>query len=302
MHGGIQEELFNPCPQLLETMGVLEEYFLNPILQNGFFNPVNTIVYALILVVAVFIVFRMLFRLGIAIDRKFFYAIFPFIFWGSSTRVLHDAAFAGVLSPELNAFYGSAIFPTPGSYLITFTLALVVLLGSLGVWRVTKIPYWKTMVVVGTILSLINIALLPWVEFLSLYLILGFTVFWGGIIFALSLLFKSNFFRKRHIHLERIFSIPNQVILAAHLLDASATFVALTLYGYFEQHVLPRFLFPFFGPISMFMLKIVVVLPVLWIIDSYSEDKNFKNFLKIVVFILGFAPGLRDLLRLMVGV
>ena len=48
----------------------------------------------------------------------------------------------------------------------------------------------------------------------------------------------------------------------------------------------------------MFLLKIVVVLPALWAIDHYAEDRQFRKFLKIVVMILGLAPGLRDLVRL----
>jgi uncharacterized membrane protein len=283
-------------------MGFFEDYFLNPILQNGWFNPVNTIVYSIILITAVYFVFRLLFRMGIRIDRHFFYAVLPFIFWGSSTRVLHDAAFAGALSPALNEFYSSPLFPTPGSYLITFTLALAALLVSLGIQKKSGISYWKPMLLIGTGLSLANIWLIPWVSVNPLILIAGLTALWSGLFYGLSILFKADFFRKHHPTLRSLFSIPNQVVLGSHFLDASATFTALRFYGYLEQHVVPRLVFPFLGPISMFLLKIVVVVPVLWVIDSYAEDRNFRNFLKIVVLILGLAPGLRDLIRLMAGV
>ena len=285
-------------------MGFFEEYFLQPILQNGWFNPVNTITYALVLVVAVFLVFKLLSRMGIQINKNFFYAVLPFIFWGSSTRVLHDAALVGALSPGLNAFYSSSIFPTPGSYFITFTLAILVLLISLGIHRLAKVPYWKPMIVIGTALTLLNLSFYPWstAAVLPFLLVVGLVLLWMGLVFGLSRLFRLRFFQKRHIHLDRGFSRNNQVILGAHFLDASATFVSLSLFSYLEQHVLPRFLFELFGPISMFALKLVVVLLVLWIIDTYSDDRKFNNFLKIVVFILGAAPGIRDLLRLMLGV
>lgn len=283
-------------------MGVFEDYFLNPILANGWFNPVNTITYAVILIVAVLLVFKLLFRMGIKIDKYFMYAILPFIFWGSSTRVLHDAAVARVLSPELTAIFGSNIFPTPGSYFITFTFAIVVMLASLAVMRTTRIPYWKPMMVVGIIASLVNIWLLPWVSFIPFLLVVGILALWMGLFYVLSVAFKHPFFSRRHLHLNRLFSKTNQAILGAHLLDAAATFISLSLYGYREQHVLPRFVFQFADPVSFFLLKIAVVLPVLWVLDTYSDDKNFRNFLKIVVFILGAAPGLRDLIRLMVGV
>ena len=102
--------------------------------------------------------------------------------------------------------------------------------------------------------------------------------------------------------IKAILTPVNQLILGAHFLDASATFISLSLFGYFEQHVVPRFFIGFFGPVSMFFLKIIVVIPVLYIIDRHTEDRNFRNFLKIVVLILGLAPGLRDTIRLLVGV
>ena len=46
----------------------------------------------------------------------------------------------------------------------------------------------------------------------------------------------------------------------------------------------------------MFALKIAVILPVLMIIDRYSDDRFFTNFLKIIILILGLALGIRDIL------
>jgi len=275
-------------------MSFLEEYFLNPILSNGWFNPVNTAVYSVILIVAVYLVYRMLGRMRIHIDRRFFYAVLPFIFWGSSTRVLHDAAYAGVLSPELNSFYSSPLFPTPGSYIITFSLALFTLLVSLLLQKYMKVAYWKPMVIVGTVLCLINLALMPVDSLVPLYLIVPVTLLTTGLL-ALPRLF--NLKKAKHM-----LSNHNIVIMGGHLLDASATTFALLVFGYVEQHVLPRTLFPILGFGTMFLLKISIVLPVLWLIDRYTEDRDFRNFLMIVVFILGFAPGLRDLLRLIAGV
>jgi uncharacterized membrane protein len=117
-------------------MDFIYEYFLKPILSNGWFNPVNSITYGIILVAGVYLVFRLLKKMDIHIDRYFLYAILPFILWGSSTRVLHDAAYYGVLTGELGEFYSLPIFPTPGSYMITFLLALIVLLISLTIQKV----------------------------------------------------------------------------------------------------------------------------------------------------------------------
>ena len=272
------------------------EHFITPIINNGWYTPINTIVYGILLIIGVYVVFRLLKRLNVNIDRKFLYAILPFIFWGSSTRVLHDAAFSGALAtPALNEFYSSALFPTPGSYLITFALALGVILCSLLVQKFSKIPYWKPMAITGVILCAINVFLIPFKELTPFVMIVGFWII-ASAIFIIPTRIKT--LTKKVKSLRIVLSDINLVILSAHLLDASATFVSLQYFGYWEQHVVPNIFIPMFGPVVMFFLKAIVVIPVLWLIDRYGEKGNFNNFLKIVILILGLAPGLRDLLRL----
>ena len=279
-------------------MDFLYEYFLKPILSNGWFNPVNSITYGIILVVAVYLVFKLLKKMNIHIDRYFLYAIIPFILWGSSTRVLHDAAYYGVLTGKLGEFYALPIFPTPGSYMITFLLALLVLLISLTIQKYAKFPYWKVMLTIGIILDIVNFALLPRIDPAPVLMVLGITGLWTALFFLLYKFSHTSKFKT----LKEIFTFENSGLLSAHMLDASATYVAMTFFGYLEQHPLPRFLIELTNPAAMFFLKLVVLIPVLYIIDRYSEPGDFKNFLKIVILILGLAPGLRDMIRLMVGV
>lgn len=279
-------------------MDFLYEYFLKPILSNGWFNPVNSITYGIILVVGVYLVFKLLKRMNIHVDLRFLYAILPFILWGASTRVLHDAAYYGALTGKLGEFYSLPIFPTPGSYLITFLLALIVLLISLTVQRYARFPYWKTMLAVGIILNIINFALFPRIDPIPMLMVLGITGLWSLLFLLLYKFSQTSKFQT----LKQIFTLENSGLLSGHMLDASATYVAMTFFGYLEQHPLPRFLIGMTNPAAMFLLKLVVLIPVLYIIDKYSEPGDFKNFLKIVVLILGLAPGLRDMIRLMVGV
>ena len=279
-------------------MDFIYDYFLNPILSNGWFNPINSITYGIILVIAVYLVFRLLKRMNIHVDRYFLYAILPFVIWGASTRVLHDAAYYGALTGELGEFYSLPIFPTPGSYMITFLLALIVLLLSLVVQRYSKFPYWKTMLAIGTILVIINFALYPRFYPIPVLMILGITGLWSLLFFLIHKFSQTSKFRM----IKELFTLENTGLLSAHMLDASATYAAMTFFGYMEQHPLPRLLIEMTNPAAMFFLKLVVLIPVLYLIDKYSEPGDFKNFLKIVVLILGLAPGLRDMIRLMVGV
>ncbi|MEE9323102.1 MAG: DUF63 family protein [Candidatus Aenigmarchaeota archaeon] len=279
-------------------MDFLYEYFLKPILSNGWFNPVNSIAYGIILVAGVYLVFRLLKKMNIHIDRYFLYAILPFILWGASTRVLHDAAYYGALTGPLGELYSLPIFPTPGSYMITFLLALIALLISLTIQKYARFPYWKIMFAIGIILDTINFALFPRINPLPMFMILGITGLWTILFLLLYQFSKTSKFKT----LKQIFTFENSGLLSVHMLDASATYVAMTFFGYLEQHPLPRFLIDLTNPAAMFFLKIVVLIPVLYVIDRYSEPGYFKNFLKIVVLILGLAPGLRDMIRLMVGV
>jgi uncharacterized membrane protein len=79
--------------------------------------------------------------------------------------------------------------------------------------------------------------------------------------------------------------------------------VAVDYYGYWEQHVLPSALTNLWGTaFVMFPLKIVVILSALYVIDTNIEDKTIKNTLKLSIFILGLAPGLRNFLSLIMCV
>lgn len=283
-------------------MSFFEEYFLNPILSNGWFNPVNTSVYAIGLIVGVWLVFRLLKRLAVPIDRKFAYALFPFIVWGSSTRVLHDAAVARALPAGLQEFYSLPFFPTPGSYFITFGVALAALVASLLVQRYAKLPYWKTMVGVGGVLALANLAMTPWRFAEPVLLIGGLWAAWMALFWGVARLLKAQRVAARVPALRGLLGSVNLAILGGHLLDAAGTYIALARYGYLEQHVVPRLLFEAMGPASFFALKIAVVVPVLFLVDRYGEKGAFQSLLKIVIFILGFAPGLRTVLRLAAGV
>lgn len=88
----------------------------------------------------------------------------------------------------------------------------------------------------------------------------------------------------------------------AHIFDASSTFVAVDFYGYGEQHVVPSALTKLTGTaFVMYPLKIIVILSALYVIDLYVEDRTVKNMLKLAIFILGLAPGLRNFLSLSMG-
>jgi uncharacterized membrane protein len=224
--------------------------------------------------------------------------------------------------PQLACLFSWIItfFPTPGSYVLTFLFALGVLLLSLGIqklstsvrrWprRLQSIEYWKPMLVIGIIACGLNVIMLPFTNPWGAGAILGITAAFAGAFFGLTYLKERKVVQEYSLHTKgkrfnplALFSKVNSSLLSAHMLDSSATFVSVMFFGYYEQHPVPRLFIEAIGPWTFFILKLAVLLPSLYIIDRYAEDGEFKNFLKIVILILGLAPGLRDMIRLAAGV
>ena len=182
---------------------------------------------------------------------------------------------------------------TPGSYLITAALAVIALLVSYGIQKKTQIIYWKPMLLIGLVILLGSIISLPVKTLYPLALIIPTAVGLTAVFYAIS------YFVRNNKKLKEVFNFQSSSILGAHFIDASATFWALTAYGFVEQHVVPRLFFGSLGVLSFFFLKIAVVLPVLWVFNKEIDNVRLRNFLKIAVIILGLAPGLRDMTTLL---
>ncbi len=324
-------------------MDTIHQYFLLPVMRNGWFNPLNSIVYGLILVAGGYGVFRLLMRLKIPIDDKLYLSLLPFIAFAGVTRTLRDYVYsvssmdAGFFSTFLdhmhimqqnaydyvlgatgNQFLAAADsciiawFPTPGSYFVTFLLALFSLLVAVAVQRYADIPYWKTLFILGLALFLFNGALIPINSYAPLLYIGSVSLAWMALFYGLARLNGTKLLKNADKRIKdvmgTVFTNKNSAILSSHLFDATATFFAIAAFstmggsGYTEQHFLSRMLMPFLGPQVMFLLKLVVVIPVLYFMNKYIEDKDFRNFLLLVVLILGLAPASRNLARLLVGV
>jgi uncharacterized membrane protein len=258
------------------------EYFLKTMCYQ--YNVVNTVVYGLILAAAVFGTYKLLEKLKIKIDKKLFCAIMPFIIFGGSARALRDHT-------EISTIFQSVpqLFCSPIIYFVIFAIALGSLLLGIALQKKFKIGYWKVMCSVGLLILVYNIINFRIENWAAVAMIGGLFAFW------IALFFGFSHFRPK------IFSRMNAGILSSHFMDASSTFVALTFFGYVEQHVLPSFLIdlaggPAAGAWIMFPMKILVVGGVLLLLDKYSEDEQFKNFLKLIILILGLALGTRDFL------
>ncbi len=258
-------------------MSFIEEFiatnYLIPLCK--YYTPIGTLTYGIILVGAVAVVYKLLEKLKIEINKNFFLALLPFIIYGGWTRALRDHSL-GVYTT--NAWW----WCSPPIYFLIFVIALSSLLIGIALQKRFAFPYHKFMIIIGAVLLAYNFSITTITNFNGFGIILGLFTFWVLVFLAA---------RK---FLPKFFTAENTGILSSHMLDASSTFTAITFFGYYEQHVLPSFLIGIFGPWIMFPLKIIVVGAVLWVIDKDKGDKRFKGFLKIVILILGLALGIRD--------
>lgn len=94
----------------------------------------------------------------------------------------------------------------------------------------------------------------------------------------------------------------------AQFLDGTATYVGIDHYGAWEKHPLPRTLIEETGTAAVLIpLKFAIVAFFVYIATGpyrkdFEEDPDMYHLLYLAVFILGFAPGMRDMLRTAMGV
>jgi uncharacterized membrane protein len=255
-------------------MGIkILNYFLNPY-EEGY-TIEKTLVFALLFVLLAFFIYKILKKLKIKVDRRSIIATLPFIFFGSSLRVIVDS---GIIKNQTLKI----LLTTPNIYIIISMLILSLLYFSIFLQKKKIAKYHKIMFSIGSILFILSLTFLRFVNFYGALLIFLFIFPW--LLFCL-------FFKK--------WSFENRFALFFQMLDANATFVSLNFFHlYKEQHVIPNFIISLFGPYSFVIVKLIVVVVTIFLIDKFSKDKELNNYVKIIIGFLGAATGMRDSLRL----
>jgi len=245
----------------------IRQYYIDPIVLNQGYNFVNTLTYALLAVLATYLTFKFIEKRRIKIDRNFVVSIMILVALGTMIRLFEEAGISG-----------SYFLVTPLIWIEMFAFIFGLFLVSRFIERRFKIPYYKTLSTVGLFLILI-----------PLTLVLSKLTQFKGVLISLLLLIPFAvilYFVK--------WKLENKLVTMAHIFDATATFTAVQFYGFTELYQIPRFLIATFSPVSFIVVKILVVVGILLLVDRYSDDKNFNNFLKLVIAVLGLGPAIRD--------
>ncbi len=260
----------------------INRFYIRPVIEGTGYNIFNTVTYAAILIIAVFLLLKLIRKMDIGLDRSLWINLLPFVFLGGVTRALEDVGFFSFLGTW------NYLFVTPLIYIIIFLTAFIPLIVIN--WfdlRDRYLGYFGSF-----LLAIFSIFVaLESVRVGFFFLALGIAISGCFITYLILVKYGLNRFR----------NIMNWSPIFAHSLDASASYTAIALVGgYTEQHVLPSAIF---GALPVFIfipIKLALAAGVVFFIDSELEGK-WCWMLKFTVLVLGLGPGTRNLLTMLMG-
>jgi uncharacterized membrane protein len=295
----------------IAQMGIIEDYFVSPILDKTGYNAINTLTYAAIALAALYIIWR------VSKARKFdfssngfLFAMGAFVLFGSTCRVVTDLADSGAIArmassgtpwaPIYAALQAVGIFDysfltvTPGIYLVTAALFL----SSLAIGMALKKEMLAAYAGILLWLPLI-ILMLPFMAHFWFFLL--------AIAIAATGSYMAFFILKRAGAIN--LGIHEKLAIAGQALDGAATFVVIDIFskqagiGYFEQHVLSAGIGEAtpLGFLLFFFIKLSLAIAIVYFLRKEKMEKSDVALVLIVVAIMGFAPGIRDALRMLCG-
>lgn len=252
----------------------------------GIYSVQDYVIYLVILFVILIFLLKFLFK-KIDIDKKFLILISPYIVLGILIRLLADVGFF-----EKSQYWSI----TPGVYLVTIFFALIFIYIGFLFERYLGIEYWILPFSVGVISG----------GFLA-YNLLNYIVRPERILYPVTIAVVITylvFFILKISKNKILYKTENISIIFAHLLDGSATFLAYNYFKFDEEHLLPRYLISIAGnnAVIMIPLKLAVVVLVLYMLEGWyinekesgKQSKTLYALIKILIFVVGFGPGVRD--------
>lgn len=273
----------------------ITDFFINPIAERTGYNLINTLFYAALAIAAVYLIWLVFKKFKVRIDNDFFYGVLSFVLFGSTARVVTDAVDAGTLTaatPLHQLVLGSGIYQygfltvSPGIYVVVASLLLI---------SVAVLHHFRRM----DLLKYIGLALFAF----NFLLLLPFLQYWMHAIPVLlmaAIPFVIAYYYFRHT--------PSALVAGAQALDGAATFYIIDIFSpltgiqYFEQHVISRAVGEFMDTYLLFyLIKIAIAFAAAYFVGKEKMSEDEKRFILLIFIIIGLAPGLRDLLRMMAG-
>lgn len=273
----------------------ITDFFISPIAERTGYNIVNTLFYAAIAIAAVYVLWLLFRKSKIQISKDFFYGTLSFVLFGSTARVVTDAVDAGTLTAATplhklildSGFYQYGFLTvSPGIYVVVAAILLAC---------IAILHHFRKM----QCLKYIGLALFAF-HFL---LLLPFLQYW---MHAIPVLLMAAIPFALAYHYFR--NIPSSLVVGAQALDGAATFYIIDIFSpltgiqYFEQHVISRAVGEFLDTYLLFyLLKIAIAFAASYFVGKEKLSEEEKRYILLIFIIIGLAPGLRDMLRMMAG-
>ena len=281
------------------------KYYIDPVKYGEPYNVVETLTYALFLVLAVYLLYRWMSRstwlsnIGFKIDASFILATLPYVVLGGVLRVIQDA---GMITGDLQF-----LIVTPPIYFVLFffTIGMIFLALYLQVQGLIK-NFLTFYALAGCMAVLVVVLILAaWginhthIDLFVLWIIPLMAITATALVWAFMRYVLRWHYVTDPLYLTLIFG---------QLLDASATSYGIDMHPtiqYIEQHVVGSGLINLTGTaFVMFPLKLVVLFPAIYIMQLYRKEANpaFWHLVLLAMIVVGLAPGIRDMTRMVLYV
>jgi uncharacterized membrane protein len=281
------------------------KYYIDPIRMGQPYNIVDTLTYAVILVLGVYLLYRWMSKstwlsdIGFKIDTSFILATLPFVVLGGVLRVVQDT---GMITGNFQF-----LLVTPLIYFVLFFFTISMLFLSRYITLQGFTQNFLTFYTFTGIMStfVVSLVLLAWginhahVDLFILAIIPLMAITATLLVWACM----------RYVLCWKYVTDPLYLILIfGQLLDASATSYGIDLHPsvrYIEQHVVGSGLIELtHTAFVMFPLKLVVLFPAIYIMELYRKEANpaFWHLVLLAMIVVGLAPGIRDMMRMVLYV
>ncbi len=270
-------------------------------LEASTYTVAQTILYALLVLVGLYILYRWLKKEKIAIDTPLIMTSVSYVVLGGLLRVVEDT---GMVPDPWWIF-----FITPQVYILTMLFAMAALFVSYQLQKKkVVVSYTRPYMAIGIISSLIAFAFLVWFGVTDAGATFDVGII-GMVLLIAAAASAALWAFLRYVCRWKYVSNPIYLaLIGSHFLDASATAFALDMHPlhYIEQHVLGGGLIEMTGTAySMFALKLVVLIPAIWVLEMFKKEEGMDVVWHLVLFamiVVGLGPGLRDLLRMVLWI
>jgi len=281
------------------------KYYIDPIRLGQSYNIVDTLTYAIILVIGVYLLYRWMSQStwlsdgGFTIGAGFILATLPYVVLGGVLRVVQDT---GMITGDFQF-----LLVTPLIYFVLFFFTITMLFLSRTVTRMgfskNILTFYAGAGIVST--AVVSLILLAWginhahvdlfiLAIIPLMACTATLLVWACMRYLLGWKYVTD---------------PLYItLLFGQLLDASATSYGIDLHPsvqYIEQHVVGSGLIELTNTaFVMFPLKLVVLFPAIYIMEIYRREANpaFWHLVLLAMIVVGLAPGIRDMTRMVLYV